>query len=330
MPAGFKNSRKLWTNGQDPNIPVRLLNLENNEYKITYYEIISGASGSLTLPTGATINAGEFGLSGNAILSKIDGSNKPTFESPKTSGGTIVTASLNVSTGAWVASGTYTDSDIALIYSIKIKAVNYGNLDYSRIIETVADGSAYIKNLTSDAQEQLNNKGAHQGFYTGKYKTIPFSGIPTSTTGWTGGIIYIPIPINETQTFTAIRQEVTGGMAAQNIRLGVYSDSNGLPNNRLDDSGNLSAVTNGPKDYTFSTPITVNGNSKQIWVAIQSSNNSIALRSILNTICLNYFNGSGVQTSLYYQSQAFGAFPSTATPLVYANSNAPLVSLLMQ
>lgn len=137
MSAGFKNSRKLWTNGQDPNIPVRLLNLENNEYKVTYYEIISGASGSLTLPTGATINAGEFGLSGNCILSKIDGSNKPTFESPKTSGGTIVTASLNVSTGAWVASGTYTDANVALIYSIKIKAVYYSNLTYNNIIETV-------------------------------------------------------------------------------------------------------------------------------------------------------------------------------------------------
>lgn len=137
MPAGFKNSRKLWTNGQDPNIPVRLLNLENNEYKVTYYEIISGASGSLTLPGGATINAGEFGLSGNCILSKIDGSNKPTFESPKTSGGVVVTASLDETDGSWVASGTYTDSNVALIYSIKIKAVNYSNLTYDRIIETV-------------------------------------------------------------------------------------------------------------------------------------------------------------------------------------------------
>lgn len=116
---------------------ARITTLENNEYKVTYYEIISGASGSITLPTGATINAGEFGLSGNCILSKIDGSNKPTFESPKTSGGTIVTASLNETTGAWVASGTYTDANVALIYSIKIKAVNYGNLTYDNIIETV-------------------------------------------------------------------------------------------------------------------------------------------------------------------------------------------------
>lgn len=159
MSSVIKNSRKIFTSpGGDTTLPNRVLNLENNEYKITYYEIISGTSGSLTVPTGATINAGEFGLSGNAILSKIDGSNKPTFESPKTSGGTIVTASLNVSTGDWVASGTYTDADVALIYSIKIKAINYSNLSYANIVEEVEEGSAYIKNLTSDAQTQLNTK----------------------------------------------------------------------------------------------------------------------------------------------------------------------------
>ena len=65
---------------------------------------------------------------------KIDGSNKPTFESPKTSGGVIVTASLTTSTGAWVT-GTYTDSNVALIYSIKIKAIYRSNLTYANIIK---------------------------------------------------------------------------------------------------------------------------------------------------------------------------------------------------
>jgi hypothetical protein len=134
----FSRKKIISQKGVDlTSIDTRITNLEQNEYKVTYYEIISGASGSITIPSGATINAGEFGLSGNCILSKIDGSNKPTFESPKTSGGTIVTASLNVSTGAWVVSGTYTDSSVALIYSIKIKAVYYSNLTYNNIIETV-------------------------------------------------------------------------------------------------------------------------------------------------------------------------------------------------
>jgi hypothetical protein len=169
----LRNARRIFTSpGGDTSLPARVLNLENNEYKVTYYEIISGASGSLTVPTGATINAGEFGLSGNAILSKIDGSNKPTFESPKTSGGTIVTASLNETTGAWVASGTYTDSNVALIYSIKIKAVNYNNLTYDNIIETVITN--YV---TLDTAQTLTNKRI-----TNRVTTIVSSATPTINT----------------------------------------------------------------------------------------------------------------------------------------------------
>ena len=168
-----KNPKKLYSQlGGDPTLPSRVTNLENNEYKITYYEVISGASGSLTLPTGATINAGEFGLSGNCILSKIDGSNKPTFESPKTAGGVIVTSSLNVSNGAWVASGVYTDASVALIYSIKIKAVNYGNLDYDFIIETV--DSEVVRETST---QTLTNKRITQ-----RVTTITSSATPTINT----------------------------------------------------------------------------------------------------------------------------------------------------
>lgn len=120
----------------DPTINPRLTNLENNVHKVTYYEIISGASGTITAPTTASINAGEFGLSGNAVLSKIDGSNKPTFVTPKDASGNAVTASLNVSNGNWVASGTYTDPQVAIIYSINIAALNYQNLDNFYIIES--------------------------------------------------------------------------------------------------------------------------------------------------------------------------------------------------
>lgn len=177
MSSVLKNTKKIFTGtsnsgGGDPSLPGRVTTLEDNEYKITYYEIISGTSGSLTLPTGATINAGEFGLSGNCILSKIDGSNKPTFESPKTSGGTIVTASLNETTGAWVASGTYTDSSVALIYSIKIKAVNYSNLNYDRIVETSI--SNYV---TLDTAQTLTNKTIVQ-----RVTTIVSSATPTINT----------------------------------------------------------------------------------------------------------------------------------------------------
>ena len=116
-------------------ITADVTNLKNNELKITYYEIVSGASGSITLPTGATFNSDEFGNSGNSILSRINGANKPTYESPKTAGGVVVTANLNTTSGAWVASGVYTDTSVALIYSINIKEVDYANLNIFNIID---------------------------------------------------------------------------------------------------------------------------------------------------------------------------------------------------
>lgn len=153
-----KNSRKIFSQASPESVlNNRVTTLENNEYKITYYEIVSGTSGSLTIPTNSTINSDEFGLSGNAILSKIDGSNKPTFESPKTVGDVVVTASLNTTTGAWVASGTYTDATVALIYSIKIKAIYYSTLNYDRIIETVDLAVTKTSDLINDGDDGISH-----------------------------------------------------------------------------------------------------------------------------------------------------------------------------
>jgi hypothetical protein len=160
--SAVKNPRKIFSQlsgggGSDPALAGRVTTLENNEYKITYYEIVSGTSGSLAIPTDATINSDEFGLSGNAVLSKIDGSNKPTFESPKTVGDVVVTASLNTTTGAWVASGTYTDATVALIYSIKIKAIYYSTLNYDRIIETVDLAVTKTSDLINDGDDGISH-----------------------------------------------------------------------------------------------------------------------------------------------------------------------------
>lgn len=143
-----KNKLKLFTNnGSD--LLTRLSILENNVYKITYYEIISGASGTLTVPTQATVNGGEFaGL--NCILSEVDGSNKPTWVTPKTAGGTVVTSTLNVGTGAWVKSGVTASANVALIYSLDIKAIYYSNLNNAFILEeTITPSLDYIISNTT-------------------------------------------------------------------------------------------------------------------------------------------------------------------------------------
>ena len=115
---------------------ARIVTLENNELKITYFTVVSGTSGTIIPPAQATFNSDEFGLSGNALLSEIDINGKPTFQSPVTLGGTVVTATLNVSTGDWLASGIYTSTNVALIYSLNIKTIYYSNLNYFNIIES--------------------------------------------------------------------------------------------------------------------------------------------------------------------------------------------------
>ena len=130
----LKNTKRIF-NTSDGSLAATVSILSNNVYKVTYYEIISGASGTLTVPTGATINAGEF-AGANCVLSEIDGSNKPTYITPLDSGGTAVTSSLNVGSGAWVKSGITVSTNIALIYSVNIAAIDYQNLNNFYVIET--------------------------------------------------------------------------------------------------------------------------------------------------------------------------------------------------
>lgn len=115
-------------------INANLTILNNNVYKVVYYEIISGATGSVTIPTGATINAGEFS-GANCILSEIDGSNKITWVSPEDASGNVVTATLNTVSGAWVKSGVTVSANVAIIYSINISGLDYQNLNNFYIVE---------------------------------------------------------------------------------------------------------------------------------------------------------------------------------------------------
>lgn len=115
--------------------------LLQNEYKITYFEIIeiSGATGgTITIPEGATIEEDEFGDAGNSVLSTLTSASKPTFETPQTSGGTIITANLDTN-GDYIASNIFSDP-VALIYSLTIKAKDLENLVEDQIIDFVQNG----------------------------------------------------------------------------------------------------------------------------------------------------------------------------------------------
>ena len=101
------------------NIEVNNLNERIIQYK--YYEVVPGASSgnSITKPTGSTIELNKFGSSGDAVLSTVDGNNIPTWESPRTSEGTIITTALDTN-GTYTFSGVPTESSVAIIYCISI------------------------------------------------------------------------------------------------------------------------------------------------------------------------------------------------------------------
>lgn len=296
----IRNSRKIHSqSGGDPSLPTRVTNLENNEYKVTYYEVVSGTSGSLTIPSQATINAGEFGLSGNAILSKINGSNKPTFESPTTSGGAIVTASLTTSTGAWVTSGTYTDSSVALIYSIKIKAVYYSNLTYANIIETSDDNGDFLS--------KNNNLSDLNSFITARTTNLRMwdlfltNGDQTTTSSTASNITDLV-----STTLTANKRYKIHGI----IHVGCNNTGGVKIQITIPTGATVFLMTNG-----FTSGSTVNA-----WSGINSSatlgatfctanstggciivNGEISLSSTAGTIQFGFASGVNTQTSTIYQ-----------------------------
>jgi hypothetical protein len=104
--------------GSDSTANDRITALENESIKRSYYKVVTGTSGTITTASGVALVAGQFGSSGNAILSQVDGSGYPLDYSPTDVSGNPVTATLNVSTGAWAASATYTQSSVALFFVV--------------------------------------------------------------------------------------------------------------------------------------------------------------------------------------------------------------------
>jgi len=126
--TGVKNNRRLFSiSGGDPSLPARIIVLENNEYKILYFASISKATGTITIPTGATILLDQFYSGGDAIVETLV-NGQPSEQSPVTAGGAVVSVSSFDASGNYTLSGTPSSYPVALVYILKIKAVDYQNL----------------------------------------------------------------------------------------------------------------------------------------------------------------------------------------------------------
>ena len=135
MSTIIKETRKIFTGASgDPSLASRVTTLENNELKITYFQSISSTSGTITIPTGATILLDQFQAGADAYVSTIT-NGRPTGEFPQTSGGVIVDVTSFDALGNYTLTGTPSSYPVALIFILKIKSKDYQNLTTANIID---------------------------------------------------------------------------------------------------------------------------------------------------------------------------------------------------
>ncbi len=107
---------------------TRIGTLEDTYVKATNFEIISSASGSITIPTGGTILLNEFNGTIDALVSEIDGSNTPTWEDARDAAGDIISVATFDVAGNYTLDRTPT-GNIALIYVYRVQRKN---LDWTK------------------------------------------------------------------------------------------------------------------------------------------------------------------------------------------------------
>ena len=120
--------------GTDPADQARITNLENNEFKILYYETINTSTGTITKPTNTVIFLNDFPQGYDAVVETIV-NGEPTGQIAKTSGGTPITVTSFDTSGNYTLSGTPASFPVALLYILRVKALYMSNLTFDNIIE---------------------------------------------------------------------------------------------------------------------------------------------------------------------------------------------------
>ena len=172
--SAVKNPKKIFSQaGLDSALNNRVTNLENNEYKILYFETISSTTGTITKPTGATILLDQFYSGGDALVETLS-NGQPTGQSPLTIGGTVVSVTSFDTSGNYVLSGTPSAYPVALVYIFKIKAIDLPNLNMTNIMQM--DANSYVPYTGAITNVDL-------GEYELKAGQIELDQSPTGTAG---------------------------------------------------------------------------------------------------------------------------------------------------
>lgn len=194
MPASNIKYKRIFNTGtvggMTPSEEARLTTLENNEIKVAYFAPINTDTGTITIPTGATILLDQFPGGVDAFVSTLS-SGQPTGNNPITAGSVVVDVSSFDALGNYTLTGTPNSFPVALIYVLKIDFKDWSNLVTTNILEweqyvytgtTPISINANTKVVSLDDDGVTNAKLANMSTQTIKGRTTAGTGDPEDLT----------------------------------------------------------------------------------------------------------------------------------------------------
>lgn len=151
-------------------IESRITNLENNEFKVAYFASVSSNSGTITIPTGATILLNQFPGGVDAYVSTID-TGQPTGKNPVTAGGVIVDVATFDASGNYTLTGVPNGYPVAIIYILKIDAKDWANLTTDNIIEYEKFDYTAVAPITVNANTRAISTSMSTNKLIGRYNS---------------------------------------------------------------------------------------------------------------------------------------------------------------
>ncbi len=183
MPGSIIRGRTIFSSaggGGTGTLDTRVTTLENVTNKVSYfYSIAAGTTGTITIPSGATIILDELYSGADAYLDTIV-NGQPTGKSPFTAGGVAVDVTSFDALGNYTLNGTPSAYPVALIYQLSIKEKDKGNLTEANILD-IEDQNA-MPYLTGTAGKYIRTNGL------GAAPIVSTLGLPNAATS---GIIVI-------------------------------------------------------------------------------------------------------------------------------------------
>lgn len=227
-------------------------------------------------------------------------------------------------TGTGTANGTNTGDETAA----RIGAITNGSTDYPTPLDADKIGIWNVANSLFKALTWANLKATLKTYFDTLYSSgslyIPNVWISpnftTKVTGssWTGTAWFVPFFVAKQTTITELGIEVTTGVAASTIRIGLFSaDSSGNVGTLIDQTGTMSSVSTGVKSTIISQSIA----SGLYYLGFQSSAAGVAVRQGNVVSNINEIGGTGA--AVLRSTLAYGPFSSNPTVTFTAQTNAP-------